>query len=40
MMMGLQAVCFWVMMTYNAVTSEILYKKKRYGYHLGIAIDE
>jgi len=38
--MGLQAMCFWVMMTCNVVTHEVIYKKRRYDYHLGIVLDE
>lgn len=37
--MGLQAMCFWVIMTYNTITCEVLYKKKRYDYYLGVVLD-
>ena len=38
-MMGLQAMCFWVIMTYNVMMYEVIYEKKRYDYQLGVVLD-
>ena len=36
--MGLQAMCFWVMMTYNVMMYEIVYKKIRVDFRSGYAV--